>query len=49
MEMNPKYKEVLEEKALKISQQALGIEYKIDLKELFPIELFTNVHNVPQK
>lgn len=37
LEHYPKYKEVIEEKAHKIGQQAMGIEYKINLKELFPI------------
>lgn len=39
----PKYNEIIEEKAYKIVSQAMGIEYKINLKELFPIELFTTV------
>lgn len=37
------YREVIEEKAYKIAVQAMGIEYKINLKELFPIDLFTKV------
>ena len=43
LENYPSYKEVLEEKAYKIALQAMGIECKINLKELFPIDLFTKV------
>ena len=46
---NPEYKNLLEKKAFVIAQQALGIEYKVNLKDLFPIEFFTTVHNVPMK
>ena len=48
-QFNPQYKTVLEYKAYQIASQALGIEYKVSLKELFPIELFLTVHNIPMK
>lgn len=49
LENYPKYKEIIEEKAYKIALQAMGIEYKINLKELFPIEMFTTVVNASLK
>ena len=46
---NSKYKEVLEEKGYIIASQAMGIESKINLKDLFPVELFTTVTKIPMK
>ena len=39
-----RYKEVLEEKAIAIVSQMIKMDQKINLKELIPVELFTQVH-----
>ena len=46
---NPDYKAKLEFKAYQIASQAMGIEYKLNLKDLFPIELFINTQEVTMK
>ena len=45
-ESNAKYKSLFEERGHKIASQAICIETKINLKELFPIELFIVKQNV---
>ena len=46
---NPEYKNKLEHKAYQIASQAMGIEYKLNLKELFPIEFFTKTYDITMK
>lgn len=42
------YKKVLEEKAYKIALQSVKIDCNVNLKELFPMELFTQIKIVSQ-
>jgi hypothetical protein len=44
-----RYKTVLEEKSIAIVSQMIKMDQKINLKELVPVEFFTNVQNVTLK
>ena len=49
LQSNPEYKKLFEERSCKIASQALSIEAKVNLKDLFPLDLFIGYREVSNK